>query len=36
MYIVHYTIQGEDYSIRFNDKTSAQLFANKYNGKVTT
>jgi hypothetical protein len=36
MYIVHYKIQGEDYSIRFNDKTSAQLFANKYNGKVTT
>ena len=36
MYIVHYKIQGEDYSIRFMDKTSAQLFANKYNGKVTT
>ena len=35
MYIVHYTIQGEDYSIRFNDKTSAQLFANKYNGVIS-
>ena len=36
MYIVHYTIQGEDYSIRFNTKTSAQMFARRYNGKVTT
>jgi hypothetical protein len=35
MYIVHYKIQGEDYSIRFNDKTSAQLFANKYNGTIS-
>jgi hypothetical protein len=36
MYIVRYTIQGEDYSIRFNDKTSAQLFATRYNGKIST
>jgi hypothetical protein len=34
MYIVHYKIQGEDYSIRFMDKTSAQLFAKRYNGKL--
>jgi hypothetical protein len=36
MYIVHYKIQGEEYSIRFMNKTSAQLFAKRYNGKVTT
>ena len=35
MYIVRYTIQGENYSIRFNDKTSAQLFANKYDGVIS-
>jgi hypothetical protein len=36
MYIVRYTIQGEDYSIRFTNKTSAQLFARKYNGNIST
>jgi len=36
MYIVFYSIQGEDYSIRFNNKTSAQMFARRYNGKVST
>jgi hypothetical protein len=36
MYIVFYSIQGEDYSIRFNNKQSAQLFARRYNGKITT
>ena len=36
MYIVRYRVQGEDYSIRFNDKTSAQLFAVRYNGKIST
>ena len=36
MYIVFYTIQGEDYSIRFNNKTAAALFARKYNGKIST
>lgn len=36
MYIVHYTIQGEAYSIRFNDKTAAALFARRYNGKIST
>jgi len=36
MYIVRYRVQGEDYSIRFNDKTSAQLFAARYNGKIST
>jgi hypothetical protein len=36
MYIVHYLIQGEAYSIRFNDKQAAQLFARRYNGKLTT
>jgi hypothetical protein len=36
MYIVHYKIQGEEYSIRFNSKQTAQLFAKRYNGKVTT
>ena len=36
MYIVHYKIQGEDYSIRFTNKTSAQLFAARYNGKIST
>jgi hypothetical protein len=35
MYIVRYTIQGEDYSIRFTNKTSAQLFAARYNGKIS-
>jgi hypothetical protein len=35
MYIVRYTIQGEEYSIRFNDKTSAQLFARRYNGVIS-
>ena len=36
MYIVHYKIQGENYSIRFTNKTAAQLFARRYNGKVST
>ena len=36
MYIVFYTIQGEEYSIRFMNKTAAQLFARRYNGKITT
>jgi hypothetical protein len=36
MYIVYYKIQGENYSIRFNDKTAAALFARRYNGKVTS
>lgn len=36
MYIVHYKIQGEEYSIRFASKTNAQIFASRYNGKVTT
>lgn len=35
MYIVFYAIQGEEYSIRFNSKQAAQLFARKYNGKVS-
>jgi hypothetical protein len=35
MYIVFYSIQGEDYSIRFTNKTSAQLFAARYNGKIS-
>ncbi len=34
MYIVHYKIQGENYSIRFASKTSAQLFARRYNGTL--
>jgi hypothetical protein len=36
MYIVFYLIQGEEYSIRFNNKTAAALFARRYNGKVTS
>jgi hypothetical protein len=36
MYIVHYKIQGEEYSIRFMNKTSAQMFARRYNGKIMT
>ena len=36
MYIVRYKIQGEDYSIRFTKKTSAQLFAARYKGKIST
>ena len=36
MYIVFYKIQGEEYSIRFASKTSAQLFARRYNGKIST
>jgi hypothetical protein len=36
MYIVFYKIQGEEYSISFNNKTAAQLFARRYNGKITT
>ena len=35
MYIVRYKIQGEDYSIRFTNKISAQLFAARYNGKIS-
>jgi hypothetical protein len=35
MYIVRYRVQGEDYSIRFTNKTSAQLFARKYNGVIS-
>jgi hypothetical protein len=34
MYIVHYKINGEDYSIRFASKKSATLFARRYNGKI--
>jgi hypothetical protein len=34
MYIVFYKIQGEDLSIRFTNKTSAKLFARRYNGKI--
>ena len=36
MYIVFYAIQGEEYSIRFNNKTAAALFARRYNGKITS
>lgn len=36
MYIVRYKIQGEEYSISFTNKTSAQLFARRYNGKIST
>jgi|GEM_PF-4893265 len=36
MYIVFYSIQGEEYSIRFNTLEAAQLFARKYNGKIQT
>jgi len=34
MFIVHYKINGEDYSIRFATKESATLFANRYNGTI--
>ena len=34
MYIVFYKIQGEELSIRFATKESAELFANRYNGLV--
>ena len=34
MYIVFYKIQGQELSIRFASKTSAQLFANRYNGTI--
>jgi hypothetical protein len=34
MYIVFYKIQGEELSIRFMNKTSAELFARRYNGKI--
>ena len=34
MYIVFYKINGEELSIRFASKTSAQLFANRYNGTI--
>ena len=34
MYIVFYKIQGEELSIRFATKESAELFANRYNGSV--
>lgn len=35
MYIVRYRIQGEEYSIRFTNKISAQLFAARYNGVIS-
>ena len=34
MYIVFYKIQGEQLSIRFASKTSAELFARRYSGTV--
>lgn len=34
MYIVFYKINGEDLSIRFASKTSAELFARRYNGTI--
>jgi hypothetical protein len=34
MYIVFYKIQGENLSIRFASKTSADLFARRYNGTI--
>ena len=34
MYIVFYKIQGEEYSIRFATKESAELFARRYNGTL--
>lgn len=34
MYVVFYKINGEELSIRFATKESAQLFANRYNGAV--
>jgi hypothetical protein len=34
MFIVHYKIQGESYSIRFATKESAELFARRYNGAL--
>jgi hypothetical protein len=34
MYIVFYKIQGEELSIRFATKESAQMFANRYNGTI--
>ena len=34
MYIVFYKINGEELSIRFASKTSAELFARRYNGTI--
>jgi hypothetical protein len=34
MYIVFYKIQGEELSIRFATKESAQMFAKRYNGTI--
>ena len=34
MYIVFYKINGEDLSIRFASKQSAELFARRYNGTL--
>jgi hypothetical protein len=34
MFIVFYKIQGEELSIRFATKESAQMFANRYNGTI--
>lgn len=34
MYIVFYKINGEELSIRFATKTSAELFARRYNGTI--
>ena len=34
MYIVFYKIQGQELSIRFASKTSAELFARRYNGTL--
>ena len=34
MYIVFYKINGEELSIRFECKTSAELFARRYNGAI--
>ena len=34
MYIVFYKIQGQELSIRFATKESAELFARRYNGTI--